>query len=505
MKNLNTLDLSGNSFEQIKPRIFYPLKSLKHLNLNNCNITYISIQAFNGLEDLSRLELAQNQFISNVDWPLVLRYSRRLDYLDLRRSGVTALAIDTFANSTWLRSLVLAENKLSGFNVGITLGENLVHLDFLDLSNCDLNVPISGNAFTHATKLRTLILSGNRLISTDLSTVLSPLVKLMKLSLSDGGLNSLTENTFNQLTHLKELDISRNPSSINNDTLIYLSILDSLEHLDIGYNNLEELHTLFFTKMSNLKSLILTGNKLIFLEKNIFENLKSLRVLELNNCGLTSLSNILFFDDFPYYPNLVELRISGNPIQTPEGKSIFPFNMTNLNHLDMSKCNMSYLPEEYFVSTPNLKQLLLNDNNLKGGENNMTFMKRLTNIEELNLSFNNMTSIDPNVFVNNSGLMTLKLIGNPWICNCYVVDMWNWAVSVSEITDVLVGSMRIYSYKDDMKTKYLTCDYDPEITPTMNSRTQSMLSSKRGFKASFTWQRYAYNAICPPIIITVKE
>jgi len=169
----------------------------------------------------------------------------------------------------------------------------------------------------------------------------------------------------------------------------------------------------------------------------------------------------------------------------------------------MSKCNMSYLPKEYFLSTPKLKQLLLNDNNLKGDENNMKFMEHLTVIEELNLSFNNITSIDPNIFVYNNRLMTLKLIGNPWICDCYVVDMWNWDASTNGIIDVLYGSTAIYSYMYDMKTKYLTCDYDREITPNMKPRTQSTLSFKHGFKASFTWQRYVRDAICPLNNITI--
>jgi len=503
MRNLNTLDLSGNAIEEIRALTFNPLTSLKHLILNDCNLTFISIHAFDGLDNLSRLEMARNKLISNVDLSSVLRFLSRLDYLDLRRASVAELSFYTFANNILLRNLVLAENQLSGPHVGITLGENLVHIDFLDLSNCGLNVPISGRAFTHATKLRTLILSGNRLISTNLSTVFWPLVKLMKLSLRDCGLNILPMNTFKRLTHLKELDISRNPLINNDGSLMSLSILESLEHLDVGYSNLEEISATIFSKMSNLKTLILTGNKLKFLEQGSLQNLKGLQVLELNNCGLTSLRNVLFFDEFPYYPNLVELRISENPIQTPTNIILYKYHMVNLNNLDMSKCNLSYLPQEYFISTPNLKQLLLNDNKLKGDKKSMKFMKHLDNIVELNLSFNNMTSIDPNEFDYNGFLVSLKLIGNPWICDCYIVDICNWAESIKLNIDVLHGPTGIYSYKNHEKTKYLTCDYDPNITPITKSGIQSRSSFKQPLNANFTWQRFVSDAICPPITISI--
>jgi len=502
ISNLHTLDLSGNSLEEIKPLIFNPLKNIKHLILNDCNLKYISIHAFSGLTDLSRLELAQNKFTSSVDWTLVLRHLSGLVYLDLRNAGVEKLSIDTFANNTWLRNLVLSGNKLVDLNVAITLGENLFHLDFLDLSNCDLKNPLSGNAFIYARKLRTLILSGNSLISTNLPAILSPLVKLVTLSLRDCGLNRLTKNTFRQLTHLKELDISKNPLVSNNGSLRFLSILESLEHLDISYCNLEEISAAIFSQMSNLKSLTLTGNKLRFIEQGLFVNLKGLQVLELNNCGLRSLNNILFFNNFPHYPNLVELRMSNNPIDISENESIFPVPMTNLNYLDLNECNLSYIPEHFFITTSNLKRLSLKGNKLKGDERSLRFIKHLTNIEELNFSFNKMVSIEPIDFYYANRLVSLKLIGNPWICDCFIVDMWNWTLSTKGHIDVLDGSTRLYSYVNDQKFNYLVCDYDQTITPPMKPMTRPNIY---GANLRFTWQRYVRDAMCSPVSFTVSR
>lgn len=387
ISNLNTLDLSENPLKKIKRATFKPLRNLKHLILNRCDLTHVFKHAFFRLEALTTLELAQNKFASNVDWTLVLRPLYRLDYLDMSRAGVAPLEIDTFDNKILLRSLVLAGNKLSGLNLAITLGENLINLEFLDLSNCGLKDPLPGNAFSRATKLHTLILSGNRLSSKNLGANLAPLTRLVKLSLRGCGLNNLTTNTFKQLTNLKELDISRNPLIMNNGSLKFLSTLKSLEYLDISYSCLVNISAKTFSKMSNLKTLILSGNKLHSLERGLFQKLSGLQVLEMNNCGLTSLNNIIFFNDFPYYPNLAELRIARNPIRIPNDGSIFPFNMSNLNRLDMSKCNLSYLPENFFMPTPNLKRLLLNDNKFEGERKDMHFIKYLPHIQEIYMSF----------------------------------------------------------------------------------------------------------------------
>jgi len=168
----------------------------------------------------------------------------------------------------------------------------------------------------------------------------------------------------------------------------------------------------------------------------------------------------------------------------------------------MSKCNLSYLPQEYFISTPNLKQLLLNDNKLKADYRNMKFMKNLPSIVDLNLSFNNMTSIEPNVFDYNDRLVSLKLIGNPWICDCYIVNMWKWAKAVNLNIDVLNTPTKINFYLDHEKTINSTCISDPNITPLVKVGLQSRLFTHPQ-DVHFTWLKIAHDAVCQPITISI--
>ncbi|VVC40023.1 Leucine-rich repeat,Leucine-rich repeat domain, L domain-like,Leucine-rich repeat, typical subtype,Leucine [Cinara cedri] len=493
ISGLDKLDLSGNPLHIIEPGIFDPLTSLKHLILNNCNLTHISSVAFSSLGHLTILELAGNSLKSHIDWILILGNLGRLEHLELRQSGVSNLPENVFFNNTWLRSLVLAENELSDLDVATTLGHNLVHLDFLDLSYCHLKGPLSEDAFANATKLRTLILSGNHLSANDLAVALSPLLKLVKLSLRDCGLTRLPANTFHKFTSLQELDISRNP--LNNAFTALLSPLESLEHLDMGYSNLQRISRTTFFKMSALKTLILSGNKLKSLESGLFQNLTRLEVLELNNCGLSRLNDTVFYDNFTY-PDLEELRLSGNPLQVPEQGPILPPQLSGLKNLDLSKCNLSYLPDDAFTTTPNISRLLLNDNKLKNDKDSfLKFLESLAELEQLDLSFNNITTVTPDKFSNNYQLMSLKLIGNPWKCDCYVVRMWEWASEKGNIGILVSSTKSMASNMNNKKTKSLVCNFDPKSTPV------KLVKPRPGRELTVpvprTWARYVREANCP--------
>lgn len=248
-----------------------PLSSLNRLVLNNCRLRHIHSKAFSSLEQLSTLELSGNSLSSQIDWFLIFGYLGKLERLKLRQSGVKNLSDNIFFNNTWLKELVLAENKLSDLDVATTLGHDLVNLDFLDLSYCNLNGHLSENSFANATELRTLILSGNHLTAIDLAVVLSPLSKLVKLALHDCGLTLLPTNTFHKFINLQDLDISENP--LENACTALLFSLKSLQYLNMGYCNLQKILSTAYMMMTALKTLILSGNKLENLEFGLFQNL----------------------------------------------------------------------------------------------------------------------------------------------------------------------------------------------------------------------------------------
>ena len=490
IKALSSVDLSGNPLGSIPSGVFDPLTSLQYLRLNRCNLTFIASDAFVQLENLKVLELAHNRLVS-LEWVKIFGGLRRLEFLDLRRSRISNLPDDIFQNNTWMRSLILAENELSGLDVATTLGQNLKHLDFLDLSNC--NLLLSEDAFSAATNLRTLILSDNSMSASDLAVALKPLTNLQKLSLRNCSLTRLPPDTFHRFTSLHELDISRNP--LNNAFTALLSPLSTLIHLDMGYSNLAKISKNTFSQMNSLKTLILSGNPLKSLEPGLFQNLTDLKILELTNCGLSRLNETVFQDVF--YPDLEELLLAGNPLDVPQEDSIIPTQLNRLKTLDLSRCNISYLPIDTFRSFGNITDLRLTGNRLINTNNNtLAFLHNLPNLEKLDLAFNNITTVFPQTFRFNPELKMLKLVGNPWKCGCHISDMWEWAHVVKGDIGVLVGAITssdTVTRVNPKRKNILLCHFDSRTAPVKARKW-----SRREFanNVNHSWARYVKESAC---------
>jgi len=490
--SLNRLDLSGNPLGSIEEGIFDPLISLEHLQLNRCNLTHIADTAFKNVTNLKTLELSGN-YLTNVKWTKVLQNVPLLEYLDLRNSALNNLPGDAFVNNTWLRNLVLAENELRDLDVATTLGQNLLQLDTLDLSNCHLKGPLSEDAFANATKLRTLILSGNFLSALDLSVALAPLTRLHKLSLKNCGLTRLPPNTFHRLTALEELDISRNP--LNDAFTGILSPLETLEVLDMSYSNLSHVSRGTFSKMTHLRQLVLSGNHLTDLESGLFQNLTQLRTLELNDCGLNHPPEEDVFST-AIYEDFQALHLAGNPLVYTESDRLLPRQLTNVRVLDMSRCNLRTLPKDAFKDTPNITTLKLSGNYIGPESRDIEFIRQLPHLETLDLSNCMLNNLSPDVFSNNPNLTSLLLTGNPWKCDCNIYDLWEWACFTKRNLAVLVGST---TSPEDLSTgsgkrkKGLYCHYEVNSFPSPKMPSRLRI---KDLNAGRTWAKYVKESEC---------
>jgi Leucine-rich repeat (LRR) protein len=490
--SLNKLDLSGNPLGSIEEGIFDPLTSLEHLQLNRCKLTHIADTAFKYVTNLKTLELSGN-YLTNVKWTMVLQNVALLEYLDLRKSALNNLPGDAFVNNNWLRNLVLAENELRDLDVATTLGQNLLQLDTLDLSNCHLKGPLSEDAFANATKLRTLILSGNFLSALDLSVALAPLTRLHKLSLKNCGLTRLPQNTFHRLTALEELDISRNP--LNDVFTGILSPLETLKVLDMSYSNLSHVSRGTFSKMAHLRRLVLSGNSLTDLESGLFQNLTQLRTLELNDCGLSYPPDEDVFST-AIYEDFQELHLAGNPLVLSESDLLLPRQLTNVRVLDVSRCNLKTLPKDAFKDTPKITTLKLSGNYIGPESRDIEFIKQLPHLETLDLSNCMLNRLSPDVFSNNPNLSSLLLTGNPWKCDCNIFDLWEWACFTKGNLTVLAGST---TSPEDLSTgsgkrkKGLFCHY--EVNTFSSPKIPSRIRIK-DLHAGRTWAKYVKESEC---------
>lgn len=498
--SLSTLDLSGNPLGSIDNQVFEPLTSLETLKMNDCNLTHIGNYAFQSLENLKNLELSGNMFFT-TDWSLILDYLPRLEYLDLRNSRIRTIPEIAFSNNTYLRTLILAQNELVNFDVAHTVGK-LQQLDTLDLSSCHLTLPLSEDAFINTTKIRTLHLSGNSLFASDLLVALAPLSHLEKLSLSNCGLTRLPD-TFHNFKSLQELDISHNP--LNDAFVKIIAPLEKLEYLNMGYSNLSHIGPTTFAKMTNMKRLVLSGNELNNLEAGLFGNLTKLTSLELNVCGLRrSINATLFFNNLTY-TDLSELQLAGNPLQIPKSGSLLPPQFSRLRNLDLSNCNLSRLPVDAFSHwTSNITSLTLKGN-FFGQSDDLKFLQYLPQLKELDLRDNNLTSFLPEYLSGNPEIEKLKLVGNPWICDCSIATLWDWAYLEKENLGMLEGATlgeEHVSVGKTKKKKLLVCTYGAkQPLPIIANKTvpgrRPFIKPQRLLSASNrTWAKYVRESGC---------
>lgn len=498
---LSTLDLSNNPLKIIENEVFAPLTSLETLKMNNCNLTYIADSAFKSQGNLKSLELAGN-FLKNADWTLVLAHLVRLEYLDLRNSGIIELPEDTFNNNTYLRTLILAENSLADFDVGSTIGQKLQQLDTLDLSYCSLSRHLSEDSFANSTKIRALYLSGNSLFASDLLYALAPLTGLQKLSLSGCELTRLPD-TFHKFKSLQELDISHNP--LNDAFVKLLAPLETLEYLNMGYSNLSYIGPTSFSKMTSMKRLILSGNELSNLEAGLFGNLTKLESLELNFCGLRRpLNATLFFNNLTY-TDLTELQLAGNPLDVPKSGPLLPKQLSRLQILDLSNCNLTFLPHDAFFYTRNITTLILTGNHFSSSKD-LKFLELLPKLEVLDLRYNNLSSFSPKDIAVNPNVEKLKLIGNPWKCDCSVAELWDWANLEKGNLGILEGSTIAAEHVTvgkDKRKKLLVCHYDTSKQPmpmvvnkTAPGRRPFIKPQRLLTATNRTWAKYVRESGC---------
>lgn len=499
--SLATLDLSNNPLKVLDNDVFAPLTSLETLKMNNCNISHIADAAFKSQGNLKSLELAGNS-LTVADWTLVLTHLVRLEYLDLRHSGITQLPEDTFNNNTYLRTLILAENSLNDFDVGSTIGQRLQQLDTLDLSYCSLSRHLSEDSFANATKIRALYLSGNSLFASDLLYALAPLTGLQKLSLSNCELSRLPD-TFHKFKSLQELDISHNP--LNDAFVKLLAPLETLEYLNMGYSNLSYIAPTSFSKMTSMKRLILSGNELSNLEAGLFGNLTRLESLELNFCGLRRpLNATLFFNNLTY-TDLTELQLAGNPLHVSKTGPLLPKQLSRLQYLDLSNCNLTFLPPEAFFHTRNVTTLILAGNHFSSPDD-LKFLELLPQLEVLDLRYNNLSSFSPKQISVNPNVEKLKLIGNPWKCDCSVAELWDWAHLEKGNLGILEGSTIAAEHVTvgkDKRKKLLVCHYDTtkQPMPMVVNRTapgrRPFTNPQRLLTATNrTWAKYVRESGC---------
>ncbi|XP_061360464.1 receptor-like protein 56 [Gastrolobium bilobum] len=363
-KNLKTLDLSQNSFNESIMELISALSSLTNLVLADNEIGGpFPIKELSLLRNLEQLDLSQNSLYSRFT---TQDYRRKLSWknfktLDLSENFFNESIMELISALPSLKNLVLANNEIGGPFPIIELSL-LRNLELLDLSHNHLC-----NRFT-TQDYRSRITWKN----------------LKTLDLSYNSFNESIMELISALPSLKNLVLAYNEiggpfltKGMNEDN----SSKSALETLDLSFNSVGGSITELLSTFPSLKNLILADNDMGgSFHMKVLANQSKLEVLDLRDSSINA-----------SFPN--------------EGLC----KMKQLQELYMLRNNFIGTLDACLGNLTSLRTLDLSENSLTGSIPEPLIV-RLTSLEYLSLSSNEFEGLfSLNLFGNHSKLKVLEL------------------------------------------------------------------------------------------------
>ncbi|CAG9794746.1 unnamed protein product [Diatraea saccharalis] len=305
----------------------------------------------------------------------------------LRNCKIIDVEFEAFERMPVLEYLDLSQNQIKYLKLGVLDGFN--RLKFLNLSYNELEgFPLG--LFDQKPNLEVLDLKGNSIVNLELG-VFDPMKKLKHVDLSSNALlgRDMNPYIFDQSTHIKFMDFSRNDMTDSKDIL--LDAFEELDFLNLDRCQLNEVPK--FATKSNLKTIkhlmLSTNNIRAINDSKIFMNLENLEILNLSYNIIESIAA----DVFTPLKKLKMIKLMNNRLtQIPD--TLFR-NIPNLNNVDLSHNLIEFVPVNAFRSSP---------------------------IKHLNLSDNRFSYLSDNfcLELKNSGGVLAKFYfnQNPWQCAC---------------------------------------------------------------------------------------
>ncbi|NWW81222.1 TLR4 protein, partial [Climacteris rufus] len=221
LTNLEVIDLSENSltFSGCCSRLFRNCPNLKHLNLSfNSEIRLTG--DFTNVKNLLYLDFQHTTLFGPGTYPVFLSL-KKLIYLDISHTKTEVKSQCTFCGLNSLQVLKMAGNSFEDNKLANNF-KNLSHLRTLDISGCKL-VQVDRSTFDALSELKELNISNNKLMTFD-PGVYQPLQALRVLDFSRNQLTVLLDSAREILPDsLVLLDISQN---LFDCSCVYLNFLE---------------------------------------------------------------------------------------------------------------------------------------------------------------------------------------------------------------------------------------------------------------------------------------
>ncbi|XP_077192814.1 uncharacterized protein LOC143837169 isoform X2 [Paroedura picta] len=311
LQELRNISFSFNRILSVSPYAFGYAPNLERLHLNINNIAYLDKRALKGLSKLRELRL-DNNLLTDL-YNLSFDQLTNLRTLNLRNNRISVLFPQIFHSLGMLHILDLGGNNIRRLSNRSLEGlRNLSNL-YLDGNHIE---HINSNVFIPVQNtLKVLDLKSNKIMyismkqhNTPPFSFLSKVYDLKLQAQQPFGLKLIPPKLFKGLTSLRNLYLSGNK---------ILSIAPD------AFDDLKQLQYLTLADSSNGM-----GN----LPPGVFKNLRNLTSLDLENVGIHTLT----LEVFGNLSRLRFLQLGKNDLQTINSSVLE--NLTSLSYLDLRKC-----------------------------------------------------------------------------------------------------------------------------------------------------------------------
>ncbi|XP_039120004.1 receptor like protein 21-like [Dioscorea cayenensis subsp. rotundata] len=457
-RELRSLILSSNDFNGCIPSDCFQslakLDNLRHLDLSSNKFYFINVSSATlKLSKLRYLDLSYNKLNESIVPYLVGLSSLKALYLSGNNMGGDLLlkGLGTLKN---LEELSISENNLNG-DIGLCL-QNLLHLNYFDISYNQIRMPfpstiirnltklayaffsnncfrgvISISDFANNTELKVLDFSNNNQLEVQFEHIgLMPSFQLDGIFLSNCIVNKGSSSIPMFLStqyQIKYIDLSNNNLSGNIPTWLFQNKTDLL-YLNLRNNSLTG-PLIIPSRLKNLLWFDVSNNKLIgeipvsigyvipsighlnmsdnFLQGVIpfsFKNLSQLNTLDLSNnrlCG--QISNSIEYLDKLFVLDLAKNNFQGNMFKNN-------FNLTFLSSFIVNRNQLSGEIPSSICKMVELGTLDISENQLFGSLPNC--MNNLIYLEVFHVGGNNLEGNIPSTFCGFQKLKSLDLSNN---------------------------------------------------------------------------------------------
>jgi len=372
------LTLAGNQISSIPQRAFTGLQ-FRRLDLSDNPLVQLHQEAFSGLERvLHELRLTLSQaaaFPVSAISPLT-----RLRILHVASFARTQLPPRALSTLSKLAELKLTSGSLSTLNVG------------------DLDAQRGS--------LQTLVLYGNE-FSTVPTEALSTATMLTSLDLSHNQISSLPGDVFAGLINLNVLDLSNNGLGGRLDAAAFRGVGDRLRTLTMKLCQLGDRDVEALRQLQAVAELILSHNSIANLPANLFNRMRSLRRLHLDNNRLQTITRSTFSSTFS---TLEVLDLSHNPLSSVPEDAFLDLNYLQELRLDgvttIQLGSNSFSPQHRRV----LRTLSVRSSGI--GERLWSIVLNTEGLNSLLASDASISSIPDFAFRRNAALQTIDLGSN---------------------------------------------------------------------------------------------